>query len=1355
MWSPDAPVSDENQIPHVQNVYHQSVGQTSSKVLTGPKFAVLDLNTLVHKRSSPSKPSNHSAFINMKSTRVGAGTPGGVWIDPCRTDILTESSETEANTSKKQLFSSLVETKVSEGDLDTLSTCPENNDQFSQSCNIAVLPQSIDSSDSQTASSDHKDNHRWSLKQVGHSQHMKGDELIHLPSAINTNELPELWIFPALGDDTCRKVSLTSDDPESGNDTYDVLVPGRPCRHGIELGEIQLQNLDSKDEDNAVNDPDPDALHISKQEILLPTMRNDSLVEDLLPTNQKFDYAEEPNAVTSTNTSYEIDPFLNAASEQSSGIGIDELSEVTEVIANWNLSIKDHDYFQYKSADDEGNDEGCPQIEKSWSSAGMMMNDLSELQLLTGSPEKLGPVLDHYEGYLPDALPIKSYLLTELVYRDPAISPLCNPRFYTKKRTNKCCTPVIRATTDNILNEGDSTPLTTHAGCFSHISKMDQEAGTSMTPVSTTEGVTWMTPMMLLNKSMNTSFIELGKKSAKDNSSETDSLLWSFSKEALCNATQQELLDRLEGTLIVIEVLSRQLQGWQENKVSCKPSEQRECATQTCVTYSSTEEQYYHRLYLKTLSQLQSVQRSQREERMLLQHLKVATDALISHKDEASSAIEFANSLYEVALKDRADLKQKMTHTRKLLGDHMCFLEKMSKKGKECLLQRDEMRDCMEKAIEAKDAADMCLQDLEIHSSAAITQLRRDLESERLLCESVKEAYKEQRSYNEEVAEFVGRAQSVSSQVEEDRTQLQRQCSQAKELMSRYRHLFDVMKEKTQSALEQYEGIVMERDVAVLENEKLCGYLESMNSQTEQMKLENSRLGSELESLMGTLCTRKVEIEQLKEEKLELEDLLSAKNTSMKLLEKELDEATARGHEYQDRIKHLVEQISVLKSDLSETLNQKQDLQKRLEMVANEHASQITYYTESLEFLEQENSVCREQVTEVESQLRTHHRTVLERNFQCEDLKDTIKDLQKEVNDSQEKLSHSQKEVQSRMMKLNKDISDSFMEIFKIKSQMLELIENLREDTKSEAIQCLPKSQTPGRSLVPSKDEELMTTNISAADLKDQREGIGSKTSAFTLVHPVSSPSAGSPQDHLPVVVNELSGIVADVISTSSSAIERKQQTIQDLRMQISSLKEELQNLTFQHTSEVRMLQEEVGNLKRRNSILDQKTNSKEKCISELQEVVNQQEQKILQQFSKSKESEVLIQENAALQLSLKVCEKEVEVLKKELAQNSTEAARNWIQEKLLLHKDLTTLGQKLVDTEYSKSEAIQRLLRHKDILKANQSHSDAEVKKLDNMIVRIRQDLLSIPEVVNNCDKLRQLVDFLNYGSRSEETNQ
>lgn len=94
------------------------------------------------------------------------------------------------------------------------------------------------------------------------------------------------------------------------------------------------------------------------------------------------------------------------------------------------------------------------------------------------------------------------------------------------KCTRNCGTPVIpsRSRPPKILSLG-------RRGCSNLLTEtlaMVHEAATSVTPISTSEEMTWTTPVMLLNKSVNTSWNLKGKgvRSAKDNSSETDPLFW-------------------------------------------------------------------------------------------------------------------------------------------------------------------------------------------------------------------------------------------------------------------------------------------------------------------------------------------------------------------------------------------------------------------------------------------------------------------------------------------------------------------------------------------------------------------------------------------------------------------------------------------------------------------------------------------------------------------------------------------------------------------------------------------------------------------------------------------------------------
>ncbi|KAG6928546.1 sperm-associated antigen 5, partial [Chelydra serpentina] len=115
---------------------------------------------------------------------------------------------------------------------------------------------------------------------------------------------------------------------------------------------------------------------------------------------------------------------------------------------------------------------------------------------------------------------------------------------------------------------------------------VQQDAGTSVTPVSACSAGTWVTPRALLEKSMNTSAEWPAR--AKDSAAETDSLLWHCSREHLSALSRAELEGRLESTLIIIEALSCQLRDWQQNQWPVPrlgPADQRDVLTQTDVTH--------------------------------------------------------------------------------------------------------------------------------------------------------------------------------------------------------------------------------------------------------------------------------------------------------------------------------------------------------------------------------------------------------------------------------------------------------------------------------------------------------------------------------------------------------------------------------------------------------------------------------------------------------------------------------------------------------------------------------------------------------------------------------------------------
>ncbi|XP_077336554.1 sperm-associated antigen 5 isoform X2 [Lithobates pipiens] len=1354
MSSPAFPASNENRIPLTQTVHRKSVGRTPLKTL-----GVLDPNSLNNQRLSLAKPPSNTSLFDKETSLISAGVPVSVWVD-------SRFDDDDSVTSSAKLSSFSLQNKELQVDFMESYTKSKADYPSSQPCKSVLI-------------SDVR------LDQV--QEAVLENSLITFLE--ENNPMVSLASEAAVIETSFTDGQETVSAHQSRQTTFHV------CSNTVAATLLETStDLYTKSSLNKENSSFSDCA------VLTTMVEEHSQVTDI-------GFISEFNNLLSADNTYEINQNFDGESEVChlpllSG----EISALAQKVENWGIFGKE-DEESFMGVPDTHFDCSRHDLHAKVlpsSLLGDAINEDKSKQIVDASSafwdsavvlDKLDSIVSH--GILSDECslpfiithPAKTTMDDE--FSSCSIENATESGLEMRESTDKCFFPIRGSTPHSKLKECDSTKVTntewlrpssslhqrdhsslafdpqrseefaTSAKCTNcptpiippHSRPHDvfslrrvcnnifpealaslHEVGTAMTPISTTEEITWTTPVMLLNKSMNTSWNLKGKgvTSAKDNASETDYVLWNFSKETFCQASREELIHRLEGTLIVVEVLSRQLQDWQQRTVASKPSEQREASTQTCVMYDSEEERYYRNLYFQTLSRQQSLQRCHEDEKRLQEVLQEATESLTSYKSEAISMVTFAENLYETVQKDRVDLNQKVSCTYSLLTDYMTSLSKMRKKMENNELEKEEMKARMEEAQLAKKAADQCLEDLEIHSSAVIAQLRRDLESERKMYEAVREANEQQSSYNEELVEFVLRARSVSSEVEDDRTQLLNQCSQARELMSRHWHLFMIMKEKTQSALEKYDVIKNERDHAILEKEEMSIRLADLESLNEQTVLENSRLGSELESLMERLCIMESEIDKWREDNSELAEQLSARDSSVMLLEKELNEATAS-----------------LELNLSEVSSQKKALQAQLQAMKREHASQIAYYTESLEFLEQENRVCQEQVTETESQRKIDHLNLLERNYQCENLKDIVKKLEEDVNELRRNLADAENEAQNVKANTGKEMAKSSSEVSKITALLLDVIRNLKESSRREVKVNAYGPHTPGGSLIHSNtftEESFQTTILNTTDPEEPKaESIWSETSAFTVVKPVASPSASTPVINLTDLLLELSSVVSDVVSVSSRAMDTKQDFIRSLKMEISSLKEELQNQRYQHKCDVRDLQDKIDKLTKINGVLEEKITSKEKHIRKLQELVHHHEQKIIQQITKMNETEDVIQENSKLKLSLKQCESNVEVLKRMLVQNPSDTERNWIEEKLMMHKDLTALNIKLNDVEYSKSEVVQRLMRHRDVLEGNLARSEAEVKKLDDIIEKIREALLSVPDIVNQCDTLRQLKEFLN----------
>ncbi|MGH0181138.1 UNVERIFIED_CONTAM: hypothetical protein FKN15_006306 [Acipenser sinensis] len=118
----------------------------------------------------------------------------------------------------------------------------------------------------------------------------------------------------------------------------------------------------------------------------------------------------------------------------------------------------------------------------------------------------------------------------------------------------------------------------------------------------------------------------------------------------------------------------------------------------------------------------------------------------------------------------------------------------------------------------------------------------------------------------------------------------------------------------------------------------------------------------------------------------------------------------------------------------------------------------------------------------------------------------------------------------------------------------------------------------------------------------------------------------------------------------------------------------------------------------------------------------------------------------AELQDSLQMAETEALALREELSKRRTETGQgdSWVEEKILLRKEVRKLTERLLEAEDGKSKLLSRAIRHRAVFEENLRKSDQELKGLDEMIEAVRRTLSSIPNVVANCEELKNLQTYL-----------
>ncbi|KAM4886584.1 sperm-associated antigen 5 [Sylvia borin] len=808
--------------------------------------------------------------------------------------------------------------------------------------------------------------------------------------------------------------------------------------------------------------------------------------------------------------------------------------------------------------------------------------------------------------------------------------------------------------------------------------------GTSMTPVLSMATGTFMTPRDVWERSMNTSRGSL--PCAKDSAAETDSLLWHCPREHLKTLPRAELEGRLESTLIIIEALSLQLRDWQKSQSGVGPAKQRDALTQTDTTHPEGG----------TWS----------SQSLLFQGL--ADAAFRSLQDEQGA----------LAQKQKQEVSQ-----------CQAVLESVPSKVQSCLEERDAIRQRVDEALQAKDQGYLFLEAFCAHASAQISARDQSLASQQELSTLLAHAINLQASLSAKAQSFREFLDITFENLEKERRALDEEREQTRALVSQSHALLERVPSKLRSCLEELaaareraEEALQAKEEASCQLEKTLVTLQDTGAQLEQLTVANSHLGKDLNSVMINLAS----------------------------VEQERDALQQENEKQQEEMAQLAKERNSLQQECKEL------------------CQELREATECREFLDQENQMCRTQLLEVEARLNSTLATLQERVLQHEELMESHQHLRKEQAALSKELDSTKAELLSLQTKRNK-VSWCSTDIMESKMRLQELADCLKaaleeqDDGLSRSKACTPGPRTPGwqtprRAWTPACRTPALRTPacrtphhasssfvgsvLKAVAGKDETTRSGSAVAKEKLA---SVPKPIDPEDTLLESVKELRAVVSNLAMLSSRIQELEQSEFRALQMEISDLQLRLETVTAESQEKV---DTQAATIAKLNKVLRTKLENEK----ELQDVVKQQEEKLLQLIDKSGEVMRLKAEVSELKRLLQRAETEAKVLWEEMRGKEHQVDTAYIQERVMLRREVDKLRLLLVEKEDENVRLTDKYLEQVRGLEMKLHRTQKVLKTHEEMQGKIKEVLLAVPEVAVGCPELQSLLCYVGLKPASKE---
>ncbi|XP_035199324.1 sperm-associated antigen 5 [Oxyura jamaicensis] len=920
----------------------------------------------------------------------------------------------------------------------------------------------------------------------------------------------------------------------------------------------------------------------------------------------------------------------------------------------------------------------------------------------------LSPHRSHPRGGISWALPLvwleRSLHASSLLESLRHSLPLAVPR----RDIGTSVTPVPTVATGTSI-----TPVPTKATGTSVTPMPAVATGTSVTPVPTMAIGTVMTPRECQDRSTGTSTVAR----AKDSAAETDSLLWHCPREQLRSLPRAELEGRLESTLIIIEVLSLQLRDWQESQrplPAVGPAEQRDAHTQTDVTRPQGEEQIYHSLYVELQRKTQALQRQRGAEQDLARELARAAEATDAWAGQGLLLQSLAEGALQSLRDDRGALAQEREQVRALVSRCVAMLHSVPGKLRSCLQERDEAQQRADEALRAKEECDSFLEAFRSHASAQISARDQSLASQRELGELLEGAIHQQASLAAEAQPFCEFVDVTFENLQEERRALDDEREQVRALVSRCTAALQSVPDTLRSCLRERDEAQQRADEVLRAKEEVSHQLEETSAalqdavaQVEQLTVANSRLGADLGTLMKQLASVQQE-----------RDTLQQENGDQK------------------------EEISWLVRERDALQRERGELSRELREAA-----------ECREFLDQENRMSRRQLMEVEAKLKSTLAELQERSLQHEELKESHRCLQDERAALLKELESTKAELLDLQLKREK-VSWCLADIAESKLRLQELADCLRDaleeekddDAPSRSRTWTPAPRTPARRTPYRAGDSFVGSVLKAVSGRDTDEAAGfgsvprmkpTKDKSF------STPKRAEPEDGLIERVAELRAVVSDLSLLSTRIQELEQSEFKALQAEISDLQLKLEEVT---TESQERTDAQAATIAKLNKALRGKLQNEK----ELQDLVKQQEEKMLQLIDKSGEVTRLKGEVSQLKRSLQRAETEAKVLWEEMRGQEPKVDAAHVQERVLLRQEVDKLRLLLLEKEDENLLLSDKYLEQVRGLELRLRHAQKLLRTHEEMQEKVKevrccpQVLSSLPEVPPGCQELPGLLRYL-----------